>query len=120
VIGVPLLGRLLAIPVPDQPDQREVRHVMLRVVLLHRRPEHGGCREKLRRRQALTAKDQRQVIRQRARQQVPGRSVDGRAEIHARDLGAERRVERSDVDRGHGLLLAPAQRARPGLPGATW
>ena len=39
VVGVPPFGRALAVAVPDQPDHREVRHVVLRVVLLHRRPE---------------------------------------------------------------------------------
>src|SRR5712692_2101303 len=29
MVGVPLLGRLLAVPVPDQADHREVRHVVL-------------------------------------------------------------------------------------------
>jgi len=39
VVRVPALGRLLAVTVPDQPDQREAGHVVLGIVLLHRRPE---------------------------------------------------------------------------------
>ena len=78
VVGVPLLGRLLAVPVPDQPDQGEVRHVVLRVVLLHRRPEHRRGGEILGGRQGLVVEHQRQMIGQRARQRLPGRLVDRR------------------------------------------
>ena len=66
VVGVPLLGGLLAVVVPDQPDEREVRHVVLRVMLLHRRAEHRRGGEILRRRQRLIAKYQRQVVGQGA------------------------------------------------------
>ena len=93
VVGVPLLGRLLAVPVPDQPDQGEVRHVVLRVVLLHRRPEHRGGGEILGGRQGLVVEHQRQMIGQRLRQRVPGRLVDRRAQVDAGHLGAQRRMD---------------------------
>jgi hypothetical protein len=66
VVGVPLLGGLLTVAVPDQPDQRKVRHVVLGVVLLHRRAEHRGGGQVLGRRQRLIAKHQGQMVGQRA------------------------------------------------------
>jgi glyoxylase-like metal-dependent hydrolase (beta-lactamase superfamily II) len=67
--------------------------VVLRVVLLHRRPEHRGGGEILGGRQGLVVKHQRQMIGQRLRQRVPGRLVDGRAQVDAGHLGAQRRMD---------------------------
>jgi len=102
----------LTVAVPDQADQREVRHVVLRVVLLHRRPEHRRGGEVPRRRQRLVSEHERQMVGQRARQRLARRCVDRSAEIDAGYLGAERGMQ------WRGLHDRP-QRARPGVPAGT-
>ena len=103
VVGVPALGRTLAVAVPDHPDIGIALHVVLRIMLPHRRPERARRVEILLRGQRLVAEHQRQMLAQRPRQRLAGRRVDRTAEIDPRDLGAERRMERGYRDVGHGV-----------------
>ena len=76
MIGVPALGRLLTVAMPDQADIRVFRHLMLRIVLPHRRPERLGGGEVLVRGEVLAMKHQREVLGERLRQRLSCRGID--------------------------------------------
>jgi hypothetical protein len=109
-----LLGGLLAVTVPDEADQREVGHVVLRVVLLHRRSERRRGGEILFRRQRLLAEHERQVVGQRPRQRLPGLGGQRPGEVDPGDLGAERGVERGDRQRCGAHRRASCREPRSG------
>src|SRR5690242_7479473 len=86
---------------PDEADQREIRHVVLRVVLRHRRAEGGRRGEVGGRGQRLVAEDESQMIRERLAQGVTRRRVDGSGQVDTRDQGAQGGMYWLDAERRH-------------------
>jgi hypothetical protein len=103
VVGVPALGRGLAVAMPDQPDIRIARHVVLRIMLSHRRAECLGGGEVLVGGQALIVKHQRQMLGERPRQRLLGGGIDRLRQIDPADFGADCLGQRRDRDLGHGI-----------------
>jgi hypothetical protein len=77
VIGMPALGRLLAVAVPDKADIGIAGHVVLRIMLPHRRAEDFRGAEILLRGQALVVEYQGEMFGQGERQLFAGRRIDG-------------------------------------------
>jgi hypothetical protein len=96
VVGVPHLGGLLAVAMPDQPDEREIPHVVLGIVLFHRGPERRRRRQVLSRGEGLAAKHEGEMLGEGDGELLPGRLVDRSGEIDAGDFGAERGMKRGD------------------------
>ena len=89
---------------PDQPDIGVLGHVVLRVMLPHRRPERLGRGEVLRRGEALVPEHQREVLGERPVQRLTGLAVHRPAEVDAGDFRPERRMQRRNGEIGHGGL----------------
>src|SRR5882724_11403534 len=95
-------------------DVREVHHVLVQASLLadrldgrFQRSEARGERHLLLVAELLAGKDQHGVLLERILD-LPERGVVQRgAEVDALDAGSEHRVDRRDVQRGHGVLLSP-------------
>ena len=103
VIGMPTLGRLLPVAVPDQSDIGMIRHVALRVMLPHRGDERLRRREVLFRSQRLIMEHQRQMLRQRADTGLRGAS-SGWLRSTPETSAPSEAPQRVDRDR-HGVLL---------------